>query len=94
MAFKINPIKSKKMSLISTKYAFQYTLIVTDTVHTMKHQELSFNKILIFNNVLKSSRIMLVASIRGVKVVSNYTASFIFSASAMISNLTYGKWRQ
>jgi len=47
----------------------------------------------VFNNALKPSKIILVASIRAVKVVSNYMATFICSALPRISNLTHGKWR-
>lgn len=71
------------MPLISTKYAVQYTSEVIDTTNHISIMGLSFNKTLVFNNILKPSRILL---------VSTSMKTFIFGISPRISNLIYGKW--
>lgn len=71
------------MPLISTKYAVQYTSEVIDTTSHISITGLSFNKTLVFNNILKPSRILL---------VSTSMKTFIFGISPRISNLIYGKW--
>lgn len=71
------------MPLISTKYAVQYTSEVIDTTRHISIMGLSFNKTLVFNNILKPSRILL---------VSTSMKTFIFGISPRISNLIYGKW--
>lgn len=70
------------MPLISTKYAVQYTSEVIDTTSHISIMGLSFNKTLVFNNILKPSRILL---------VSTSMKTFIFGISPRMSNLIYGK---